>query len=363
MTRTAQSSSPQKTQGTRRIPVIHTTDLYHPPQDPDDQIDLATLLALQEFDLKGIVLDATQRFLEAAPAGFDISRDPGHIPIKQISYLLGKDFTTAVGPMQPLTHPGDTAEDRTAKEQAGVYVLLEWLAESAEPVVITVVGSARVVTAAFNRNPDLLRAKTRAVIMNAGSTGGQKTEWNVSLDLHAYVGLWQSGLPIHWYPCGTEKSAFVREHERGTYWQTTNNDLFRGLPEKLEAWFAYGFSSSTREDHIHALDDSNRGTAWERILAENRNMWSTASLVNTAGRVLSLTEEGWRFVRKKEATEDSVWPWRLDPISAAVSTDGKVTWQLKDHETSTWLFGRKPDAEYGEAMAEALNALLKTLPV
>ncbi len=363
MTRTAKSSPQQKAQVSTPIPVIHITDLYHPPQDPDDQIDLATILALEEFDLRGVVLDVTQLFLQGAPDGFDIPRDPGYIPLIQISFLLGRDIPVTTGPIQALAHPDDTAEDRPHHEQAGILMLLDTLANSSEPVVITVVGSARVVTAAFNRNPELMRDKTRAVVVNAGSTGGHKTEWNVGLDLHAYVGLWKSGLPIYWYPCGTEKSAFVREHERGTYWRTTNKTLFDGLPDKLQAWFAYGFSGSARGDFIQALNEPGHGAAWKEILAENRNMWSTASLVNTAGRVLALSADGWRFLPKEAAKDDTVWPWRMDPISASASTDGKVTWRLHNTAESTWLFGRKPDVEYGEAMSEALNALLKTIPV
>ena len=44
-----------------RIPLIHITDMYHPPQDPDDHFDLATIAALPEFDLQGVILDVTQK--------------------------------------------------------------------------------------------------------------------------------------------------------------------------------------------------------------------------------------------------------------------------------------------------------------
>lgn len=225
-----------QSRGRQSIPIVHITDLYHPPQDPDDQIDLATVLALDEFDLQGVVLDTTQRFLEGAPNGFDLPREPGFIPVTQIGYLLGRVIPVATATTQPLANPSDTAEDRPRREQAGINMLLDILDHSAEPVVITVVGSARVVTAAYNREPELMRAKTRAVVLNAGSTGGSKTEWNVGLDLHAFVGLWQSGLTIHWYPCATEKSAFMRKHERGTHWRATHEVLFHGLPEELQAW-------------------------------------------------------------------------------------------------------------------------------
>ena len=41
----------------RTVPVIYCTDLFHPHVDPDDHFDLATLYAMPELEIKGIVLD------------------------------------------------------------------------------------------------------------------------------------------------------------------------------------------------------------------------------------------------------------------------------------------------------------------
>ena len=43
------------------VPIIYTTDLYHPHDDPDDHFDLATLFALPEFDIRAIVIDMGAR--------------------------------------------------------------------------------------------------------------------------------------------------------------------------------------------------------------------------------------------------------------------------------------------------------------
>lgn len=102
---------------------------------------------------------------------------------------------------------------------------------------------------------------------------------------------------------------------------------------------------------------------WQHVLAGKRNLWSTTSLVMAAGRVLAQTSEGWRFMAKVAATGLTVWPWRLDPIAASVSKEGKVAWQIDEGSKSAYLFGRRPNVDYGEAMAKALNALLRTLPV
>jgi pyrimidine-specific ribonucleoside hydrolase len=345
------------------IPLLHVTDLYHPAQDPDDQIDLATVAALSEFDLRGVVLDVTRKFLEGAPAGWDVPRDPGYVPVIQLGHLLGRAIPVAMGPTEALRHAQDGAENRPRAEQAGIALLLEVLSVSAEPVVISVVGSARVVAAAFNREPALVRAKTKCVLLNAGSTGGPKREWNVSLDPAAYVALWRSGLPLHWYPCGTDSGAFDPVHERGTFWKASHAVLFQGLPAPLRAWFAHGLAGNQRGDLIRALAESGTGAVWEHVLAGERNLWSTASLVMAAGRELGRTWEGWRFLPCTAPAPDVSWPWRLDPIHATVDDDGGVDWRVAETSTNTLLFGRQPGAGYAEAMAEALNALLRDMPV
>ena len=347
--------------GSPRIPVLHVTDLYHPPQDPDDQLDLLTIAALQELDLKGVVLDITRKFLEAAPAGFDIRRDPGFVPVTQLSYLLGRDIPAAMGPIVPLKSPGDTAADRPDREQAGIRLLFDTLEGSSEPVVITCTGSARVVAAAFNRRPELLRSKVRRVVLNAGATGGTKREWNVGLDPAAYIGLWRSGLPVDWYPCATERSAFDQVNERGTYWKAKQEDLFRGISPSLRAWIAYSFSGSQRGDIIRVLSEEVDESVWKGVLSGERNLWSTGSIAMTANRVLGQTSEGWRFIPRSDAGSRETWPWRLDPIEASVNEDAQIHWRLTEGGSRYRLFGRQAGKAYGSAMAEALNALLKSL--
>jgi hypothetical protein len=347
--------------GKDKIPLVHIADLYHPPQDPDDHIDLATVFALEEFCVKGVILDVTQKFLEAAPAGFDISRDPGFVPVAQLAYLLGRSVPAAAGPSQPLTDPRDDATDRPLHDQTGIRLLLEILEDSQDPVVISVVGSARVLTAAYNRNPDLVRAKVRSVLLNAGSTAGTRREWNVGLDPAAYIGLWNSGLPIHWYPCATENGAFDPDHERGTYWKTTHGAIFRDLPHPLRSWFLYGFTGNRQGDIIRVLAEEGKGGVWENLLPGGRNLWSTASLVMAAGRTLAKTSQGWRFVPASQGA--TVWPWRQDPIEVRVNAEAEVQWQVVESGGNALLFGRQKGGHFGEAMAEALNALLASIPV
>ncbi len=359
----AVAAEPPASAASGRIPLVHVADLYHPPQDPDDHIDLATAAALPEFDLRGVLLDCSRAFLEPAPAGWDVARDPGFVPVAQLAWLTGRAIPVAAGPLDALRSPADDARDRPAREQAAITLLLDLLAQSHEPVVLFLTGSARIVTAAYNRDPALLRAKTRAVLLNAGATGGPKREWNVQLDAAAFVGLWQSGLPIHWYPCATESGAFDPAAERGTFWRAAHADLFRDLPAPLARWFAYAISGSGRGDILHALTDGPSGApVWDHALAGPRNLWSTASLVLAAGRRLARTKDGWRFLPAAAVGDQPTWPLHLDPINATVNEQGAVAWQLTSAPTPCRLFGRQSGADYARAMAEALNALLRDFP-
>jgi hypothetical protein len=345
---------------TREIPLVHLTDLYHPPQDPDDLFDLATVAALEEYDLKGVILDVTKKFLSASPEGFDIKRDPGYIPVTQLAYLLGRPIPVAVGPTEPLASPQDDAGGRGLEEQSGIHLLLDILEESPRPVVVSVVGSARVLTAAFNRRPDLLRKKVLTVLLNAGATAGPKREWNVGLDPQAYIGLWRSGLPISWYPCATEAGAFNTDNEHGTYWKTSQSEILRTVVPSIRSWFAFALTKQTRVDFITALSDTPDSTQWDAILAGERNMWSTTSLVMGAGRCLARTPQGWRFVPSARATGE-IWKWQLDPIDTSINDQAEVKWRSSGGETRASLFSRKKGSEFSPAMAEALSALLGEL--
>ena len=344
-----------------KIPLIHITDLYHPPQDPDDHIDLATVAALGEYDLRGVMLDNTRKFLMEAPPGFDIRRDPGFTPVAQLSRMLGRPIPVAAGPSLPLSRPDDDVADRAPGEQAGVKLLLQLLEDSGEKVVVSAVGSTRVLTAACNRNPDLVRSKVRYVLLNAGSLAGPKREWNVDLDAEAYVGLWRSGLPIRWYPCATERGAFHPDHERGTYWKTTHAEIFRALSPELRGWFTHALSPGNANGVSDNPGDADLPRAWEQILQGERNMWSTASLVMGVGRVLAKTAQGWRFVDAASAGVDRVWGWRLDGITATVNARAEVGWRLANEGGNALLFGRERGPEYAGAMSEALGALLGSL--
>jgi hypothetical protein len=201
------------------------------------------------------------------------------------------------------------------------------------------------------------------VLLNAGSTGGRKVEWNVLLDPLAYVGLLRSDLPIRWYPPGTDSGAFDPADERGTYYRARQADLFRDLPSALRRYFTDALAGA-----VPAGSSPHRGVTgddlrWRTILSQDRNLWSTASLVMGARRVLARTEAGWRFLPVGAPGNDETWPWRLDPIRMSVDDEGRVDWAVVEGDTGRWIFGRQPGRGFGPAMTEALDALLREMKV
>ena len=341
--------------GVNAIPFIHTTDLYNPPEDPDDHLDLATVYALPEFNLRAVILDPTRKFVG--------QRDPGFVPVTQLNYLTGRAVPVAAGPIDPLRSASDTAKDRPRHEQAGIELLLDALSRCEEPAFVSVVGSTRVVAAAWNREPKLLQQKVRAVVVNAGSnTKRPGADWNTDLDVHAWVALWRSHLPILWYPCTGEHGSHSLE-PHNTYWSVSHRQLFEGLPQPLRAYFDYAFNRSARGDIIRALSVLGSGPSWEKVLLGRRNMWSAASFIMAAGRVLAQTTEGWRFVAKERANGLKLQPLEMLPIACDVNETGVVHWSLKPEPGIVRIFRRKPDEEHVLAIGEATNALLRQMPL
>ena len=176
----------------RAVPVIYCTDLFHPHDDPDDHFDLATLYAMPELDIKGIVLDQGKKQLER----------PGRIPVSQMNRITGRTVPAVIGLATPLRSPDDKGLDQAPEFQQGVEFIVQTLRASARPVCIATLGSVRDVVAAFNREPGLFRTNVAMVLAFIGEASDPKyQEYNVGLDPQAFVGLMRSGLPVYWVPC------------------------------------------------------------------------------------------------------------------------------------------------------------------
>jgi len=126
----------------RTRPVITAPICFIPMSMLMTIFDLATLYAMPELDIKGIVLDQGKKQLES----------PGRIPVSQMNRITGRTVPAVIGLATPLKSPDDTGLDQAPEFQRGVEFIEQTLRASARPVCIATLGSVRDVVAAFNRS-------------------------------------------------------------------------------------------------------------------------------------------------------------------------------------------------------------------
>lgn len=317
-----------------RIPLIYCTDLFHPHEDPDDHFDLATLYAIPEFDLRGIVLDQGDR---------QLSR-PGSIPVAQLNSLTGRRIPTAIGLASKLRSPTDTGLDQPERFQGGVRMILETLRAATSRVDIITVGSVRDLMAAFNREPDLLGRRAGRVLVFIGEASDPEfREYNVTLDPQAYVGLMRSGLDLHWVPCFDGRPWHNAGH--ASLWRATHADLLRSAPPELVQFFIYALEKETAEPiaFLHRPVDPARRDAWFR---QKRKLWCTAVF-----RALAVPGAA-----TGDAFEFEVVDVAID-ADAALCTDGAVP------SRTVRRFKVRDPERYGSEMTRATAEILARFPV
>ena len=146
------------------------------------------------------------------------------------------------------------------------------LRRSPDKVVLHTAGSCRDVAAAFNREPDLLREKVRAVYIEIGNgPDGLQKEWNVTLDPLAFVRVLESGLPVYWCPC------FGKDGYQ-TYYKADQAAVLAACEQRVQNYFVYCLTKS-KEEPIAFLHAGPRP-----LPGGGRNMWCTAPLLHAAGR-------------------------------------------------------------------------------
>jgi hypothetical protein len=265
-----------------RIPVIYSTDIFQPPQDPDDHYDLAILSRLPELEVKALIFDLSTSW-----------KKPEEIAIgalRQIACITGEEIPPhATGLRYPLCSEVDKAENQPEEFQKGVNLILNTLRESDEKVLLFLVGSCRDFAAAWNRDTVLLKQKIAAVYVNAGNgPDGEQFEWNVMLDPKAYLALMKSGLPIYWCPCFSKinlKAASPDEvksqnsNSFNTYYVVPNqSDLLNNAPPRLKNFFSYALEKSQDDPLLYLARPP------VKLPDKPRNMWSTAAFLHAAGR-------------------------------------------------------------------------------
>lgn len=337
------------------VPVIYCTDLFHPHDDPDDHFDLATIYAIPEIRLLGIVLDQ----------GGNQEQRPGRIPVSQLNALTGRSVPTAIGLESPLRNPGDTGLTQPERYQAGIQLLIDSLRASPEPVIILAVGSVRDIVAAFNREPDLFRQKVLRLGVYIGEASQEEfVEYNVGLDPQAYVGLMRSGLPIYWVPCFDGGVWQNRGH--ASFWQASHADVLRHAPPELIQYFIYALERDTTDPlaFVRAPVDPARQ---QRLFDQMRSFWCTATFAVLIGR--DLKQQDGRYTTTPRKGGVPVDPtlanelFTFEAVDVTITDAGVVRYGQSPDSHSVWRFRVRDRSNYTRGMTEATARLLEEFPV
>ncbi len=310
------------------VPIIYTTDLYHPHQDPDDHFDIATLFALPEFKILGIVIDMGEKGKGRA----------GTVPLEQMMYLSGVTVPYATGLAEKLSDPNDTGQGQPAAAQKGVELILDALRRAEEPVTVFTTGSLRDVAAAYNREPALFAKKVDRLYANAGHSGGGD-EYNVELDPAAYLRILRSDLAVYWVPCFGE-----RGYE--SMWHFNHGEVLDAAPAPIQNFFLYalGRIDPKEKDPVDVLAQPVDADLKRRFWDKRRNMWCTGAFLHAAGRTGG--------------------PFRFEDVFVKISDEGntKIVEQEKDTEVLK-TFRKEAPFAYLVTMKGELRRLLEDFPM
>jgi hypothetical protein len=336
----------------RAVPVIHCTDLFHPHDDPDDHFDLATLYAIPELDIKGVVLDQGRKQLAR----------PGRVPVAQMNHITVRNVPTAIGLAEPLKSPDDKALGQPAPFQAGVDLILRTLRDSPRPVCISAVGSLRDVVCAFNREPGLFRANVRMVLVFIGEASDPKFhEYNVTLDPQAFVGLMRSGLPVYWVPCFD--GGLWQNKGHASFWRASHRALLRKAAPDVLQYFLYALEKETA-DPVPFLSRPVEPERRERLFAGTRNLWAAAVLGVLSGR--DVVWDGRRGVSVlpggRAALGECKPLFGFSDVDVTVSDAGVVSCGKSEASHKVKRFEVLDSAHYERGMTDATAELLSDLP-
>ena len=337
----------------RSVPVIYCTDLFHPHDDPDDHFDLATLYAMPELDIKGVVLDQGRKQLER----------PGRIPVSQMNKITGRNVPAAIGLADPLKSPDDQALDQPAQFQGAVELIIQTLRASARPVCIAALGSVRDVVCAFNREPGLFRTNVAMVLAFIGeASDGRFQEYNVGLDPQAFVGLMRSGLPVYWVPCFDGGLWQNRGH--ASFWRASQPALLEGATPEVIQYFIYALEKESAEP-LAFLSRPVEPERQARLFAGTRNLWCAAVLGVMSGREVVFDGSKWTSVLPQSNRAAAVAGrkplFEFPEVEVLVSDAGAVSCGKVPGSHKVRRFEVRDSAQYEQGMVEATTALLSSL--
>jgi len=333
----------------RTVPVIYSTDLSHPHDDPDDHFDLVALYALKELDILGIVLDQGRRQ----------DHSPGRIPVEQMNALTGQNVPFAVGLSDSLETPDDPAAGQEREYQGGVELIIRALEDSDAPVTIITVGSLRDTAAAYNRRPDLFRKKAARLLIFIGEASAGTREWNVGLDPNAFIRILNSGLPVWWVPCFDGGN--FKNFGKASYWTADQADLLRDAPDAVMNFFIYALLKKSHPGHLESLNEKVDDEEKAQVLYGQRRLWCAAVFTEAAGRVFVEREGEYVPVSEDEieANDRKVEAYRFLPVSLFVDESASVLYEDSPRSHIIHRFEIVSPDRYAQIMTSVTHFLIK----
>lgn len=321
------------------VPVIDITDLYHGHEDDDDNYDLPMAFGLPEIDLKAVILDATKTYLCDKPA-----RAPGQIPVEQLNLAFGRNVPYAYSPFTAMTSVTDTLSNAPANQQKGIDLLLDTLRQSDKPVHIVSFGSARVIAAAYNREPDLLRKKVAKIYLLASSQpsddpkGQWCPEWNVKLDPYAFERVVTSDLPVAMCP-GQAKNNAGALGRYNTYWNLPSMLFIKNMAPSLQSYASFVCSKTMTSAFLPAM---NQPVTDFGFVNQEQHVWNTAIWLAVSGRKLVQHSNGqYAIVAGNEVkSDDTVLPNDLLPVNLQYTGNGQYSFTVANGGTNKWQYDR-----------------------
>ena len=336
----------------KRVPVIYCTDLFHPHDDPDDHFDIACLYAIQEIDIKAVILDQGQKQ----------KKKPGSIPISQLNHITGRNVPHAIGLSDRLKTVSDKGLWQEKEYQDGVELILKILKTSKATVTIISVGSLRDVAAGYNRSPDLFKTKVDRLFIFIGEASKKgHIEYNVGLDKNAYIRIMNSGLPVYWIPCFD--GGVWQNSGRASYWKASHKDLLGRVSDKVMNYFIYALLRKDEKDPIQYLNKQINRDDKNKVLLMNRNLWCTAIFAHIAGRRFIHRENEFISIPISASynKEQEVKPFRFNEVSVFVDKDANVLYGDRNRAGKIMQFHVLKDDIYAEVMTSVTAQLLLQL--
>lgn len=363
----------------QKIPIVVITDLYHPYQDPGDNMDLIMGFGLPDVDLKAVLLDITDAFRKDTADHPTLWRDPrgpreaGIIPIEQLSYIFHKKVPYGIGPLSMMKSEEDKMEYLPRHEQEAILLLTDVLESSKEPVEVLSFGSARILAVAYNRNPGLLKKKIRKIHLSAatasknhelGSDAGANAipggEWNVALDVFAFTRILKSDLPVAIYPCAGKDGGFVKDCNN-TYWQLPDMTFTRKMHPRLQRYLDFAFNRKLQYDFLRAMDAGYPADIDVSRYPNPFHVWESAIWLKATGREVICTPEGeYRLVKQEDVGKgDRVIRNELRTCNLdEIREDGRFQFSYTDKPANKKEIYYRPDVDENE---KALQTVIPEL--